>query len=482
MLLIGSANAMVGMDAGWAVLAAGGSALDAVEATINAVEDDPADRTVGYGGLPGLLGDVELDASIADGETRRAGAVAALRGYRHAITVARAVMERTPHVLLAGEGAAMLADEVGLAREELLTAEAREEWRAGLERAGVAGADADGRSLAAQAHATHAAFRAHLAHLLAGAAAQSTQRVADPKRSAGTVNVLAVDRDGRIVSGVSTSGWPWAYPGRVGDSAVIGAGNYADSRYGAASCTGSGEQALRAGTACAVVSALARGASLEAACEAALSDLCALDDVAPDERMMNLIAVDRDGRHHAVTSHRGISYVVREDGMDGPELRPRHVVDLAGRPVRDAAASPSAADRQPVRSAAAPGPTAGAPYAQAIRAGGFVFVSGQLPVDVTTGELVAGGIAEQTEQAMRNLQAVLEAAGSSLGQLVKTTVFLRSRDDWPVMNDVYRRFVGASPPARTALEVGRLGRGALVEIDAIARVAVPDPSADGAGS
>src|SRR6476661_7052029 len=133
MMIIGSVNGAIGLPAAWAILEAGGSALDAVEAATRVVEDNPEDHTVGYGGYPNLLGQVELDASIMDGTTLRAGAVGALRGYRHPISVARRVMEELPHVLLVGEGAARFADELGMPCEQLLTPETERAWRAGID-------------------------------------------------------------------------------------------------------------------------------------------------------------------------------------------------------------------------------------------------------------------------------------------------------------------------------------------------------------
>jgi 2-iminobutanoate/2-iminopropanoate deaminase len=124
--------------------------------------------------------------------------------------------------------------------------------------------------------------------------------------------------------------------------------------------------------------------------------------------------------------------------------------------------------RTRVETPLAPGPTADAPYSQAIAFGDLVFASGQLPVVAATGRPTDGGIEAQTEQVMLNLEAVLKAAGSNLDQLLKTTVYLRTRDDWEAMNNVYRKFVGRCPPARTAVEVGRLAHGALIELDAIA--------------
>ena len=123
-----------------------------------------------------------------------------------------------------------------------------------------------------------------------------------------------------------------------------------------------------------------------------------------------------------------------------------------------------------VRTEAAPAPFQGAPYSQAIKAGGFVFVSGQLALRPGEKELMAGEIAGQTEQALTNLRAILEEAGSSLDQLVKTTVFLQNLDDFAGMNEVYAKYVGATPPARSTVEVAKLPSGALVEIEAIALV------------
>ena len=121
-----------------------------------------------------------------------------------------------------------------------------------------------------------------------------------------------------------------------------------------------------------------------------------------------------------------------------------------------------------VRTEAAPAPFQGAPYSQAIKANGFVFVSGQLALEPGAKELVPGEIAEQTEQVFANLGAILEAAGSSLAQLVKTTVFLQRLDDFSGMNEVYAKHVGGTPPARSTVEVAKLPSGALVEIEAIA--------------
>jgi len=124
--------------------------------------------------------------------------------------------------------------------------------------------------------------------------------------------------------------------------------------------------------------------------------------------------------------------------------------------------------REVVRTAGAPAPFQGAPYSQAIKTDGLVFVSGQLGLKPGEQVLVPGGVAEQTEQVFANLRAILKAAGSGLDRIVKTTVFLQSLDDFATMNEVYARHIGDAPPARSTVEVAKLPSGALVEIEAVA--------------
>ena len=128
------------------------------------------------------------------------------------------------------------------------------------------------------------------------------------------------------------------------------------------------------------------------------------------------------------------------------------------------------AGKEVIRTDRAPGPFQGAPYNQAIRIGDFVFVAGQLGTVLETGELAGPSVGEQTEQIMRNMGAILEAAGSGLEKLVKTTVFLLDLGDFGGMNEVYARHVGDSPPARSTIGISQLPSGARVEIEAIAHV------------
>jgi beta-aspartyl-peptidase (threonine type) len=309
MIVVTSANGIVGIRAAIDILRAGGSALDAVEAATRLVEANPDDHTVGYGGYPNVLGEVELDASIMDGRTLRAGAVGALKGYKYPISVARKVMEELPHVLLVGDGAARFAAEMGFESENLLTEEA-----AKIYRQGISGALPESE-------------RDWMADGIEGNVARLARITADPERAAGTVNFIAQDRDGDIACAVSTSGWAWKYPGRLGDSPIIGAGNYADNRHGACGCTGWGELALRCSTAHSVVLYQRLGFGLEQACRQAMYDLAhATHD--PTTVIMSMVAINRDGRPIGLTTVPGRTYVWMTPEMDEPVEEPRIVIDL----------------------------------------------------------------------------------------------------------------------------------------------------------
>jgi beta-aspartyl-peptidase (threonine type) len=303
LLLVASRNAGVGMVDAMEVLRSGGSAVDAVVAAIRLVEENPDDHSVGFSGLPNLLGDVELDASLMDGRTLATGAVAALSDYQNAIELARFVMDRLPHVLVVGGGAEQLAREAGFEKRELLTPEAEAVWRSRL-----------GEDGARDAYQTRM-FE------LASSLSRDPER---PVESHGTVNVIARDGKGNLACGVSTSGWAWKFPGRVGDSPIIGAGNYADNRFGAAACTGRGEMAQRCCTAHSVVSFMRCGQSLRDALRSSAEDLHRLED--PYKSEVNIIGVDRNGDHFAVSTHQGKTYIMMTDEMDDFQELDRLVV------------------------------------------------------------------------------------------------------------------------------------------------------------
>ncbi len=310
MLIVASENAGVGIGEAMESLRAGRSVLDAVEVGIRCVEDNPHDHTVGYGGFPNLLGRVELDAALMDGRTLEAGAVAALPGYPHPISVARKVLENLPHVLLVGPGAARFAREMGFAPAELLTEEVvHEVWE---QRMQMPMSEENLRALAE---------RPDLWRCVSEAISR--------QRTHGTVNMIARDNQGNLAVGTSTAGWPMRYPGRVGDSPIVGAGLYADNRYGAAACTGTGEMAIRAGTAHSVVFYLRVGRPLAEAGRQAMADLNDLGGDYIDE--MNLVAVDAEGRHAGFSSEPGRTYIYMTDDRPGPEEVQRLVVPIRKR-------------------------------------------------------------------------------------------------------------------------------------------------------
>ena len=311
-IVIGSERSEVGLPAAMEILRSGGHALDAVEAALRACEDNLADHYVGTGGLPNARGEVELDASIMVGSSRAFGAVAALRGYPNPISVAKAVLQQLPqHALLVGDGAALFAEECGFTTAELLTAEARKLWHEALQPSAEA---VEGENT--ESSEGDEAYRA--------AALELVRRLAPHEGPWGTINVLALDRSGELVVGVSTSGYPYKYPGRVGDSAIPGAGNYCDLRYGGAACTGRGELSMRAAGARTVVERLALGDDPEQACAFMLADAAGLPDDYRAE--LRTLALTPDGRHGGAAGQPGSVYAVMTSTSTEPEMHPRRVV------------------------------------------------------------------------------------------------------------------------------------------------------------
>jgi isoaspartyl peptidase/L-asparaginase-like protein (Ntn-hydrolase superfamily) len=223
--------------------------------------------------------------------------------------VARKIMERLPHLFLVGEGAARFAREMGFQQEELLTEEARNTWLKRMQRDFP---DLDAANL--------------------DAASDLWRRViiaTDPERAGGTVNFLAMDRAGDIAGGVSTSGWAWKYPGRLGDSPVIGAGLYADNRYGAAACTGMGEMAIQAGTARSLALYMKMGMSLEEAGREAMADLDHLGSRYLGR--MNFVLMDEAGNVGGFSTAPGTSYIYWREGMAEPTEIERTAIPIKQR-------------------------------------------------------------------------------------------------------------------------------------------------------
>ena len=310
LIIIGSERSEAGIPQAMEVLRRGGSAIEAVERGLIACEDNLADHYVGTGGLPNARGIVELDASMMVGSSRAFGAVGAVKNFPNPISIARAVLEKLPqHALLVGEGAEAFADSLGFTRAELLTPEAKALWLEQLK--SVNSESIEGENTKAMTGDER--YRQ--------AAIELVKRFAPHEGPWGTINIIAMDRDGELVCGVSTSGYPYKHPGRVGDSSIPGAGNYADIRYGAAACTGRGELSLRGGTARTIIENLKSGLSPEDACLEALIEARNL----PDEFRAELrcLALTADGRHGGAAGMEGSTYTLMTENSTEPEFRPR---------------------------------------------------------------------------------------------------------------------------------------------------------------
>ena len=246
-------------EVGWQALAGGGAALDAVEKGANAVELNPEVNSVGYGGLPNADGVVELDAAIMDGPTHDCGSVAGITGTRRPISVARKLMETTPHVMLVGQQARKFALRSGFPDEDLLTTDSARrfrEWRESRSAAGVSHFEEDSHD---------------------------------------TVGVCALDSSGNLAAGCTTSGLGWKLPGRVGDSPIIGSGLYVDNAVGAAAATGNGDEIMKACLSYRAVSYMERGMGPREACEESIRYLLRKRPEHQNQGA-SVIALSKDGR------------------------------------------------------------------------------------------------------------------------------------------------------------------------------------------
>lgn len=239
-VIAGTRNAEPFLKVGSKILAEGGSSIDAVEQVIKGVESNPLDLSVGFNGFPNLLGTTELDASIMMGSTLKAGAVAGIKKYSHPISIARKVMELSPHVLLVGIGADRFAHAVGFEEETIIEPKIHQLYENTM----------NGKPLLdnfiAPGDIQQIAWRydQHIKSQLESFDFKSWYDTLSYDYH-GTVNVIAMDQNNELCSGVSTSGLALKFPGRAGDSPIIGAGNYCNGKYGAATCVGTGELAIR---------------------------------------------------------------------------------------------------------------------------------------------------------------------------------------------------------------------------------------------
>jgi N4-(beta-N-acetylglucosaminyl)-L-asparaginase len=297
------------------IIKAGGDTLDAVVAGVNIVEDDPRDDSVGYGGLPNEEGDVELDASVMHGPTRRAGAVASLRHIKNPSKVAKLVLERTDHILLVGEGALRFAVKQGFKKEDLLTEPSRKAWLAWKE--SLNPNDAWGPSPLKTARA--GGSRVSQTRLLPAEIALN-EWIEDKLRNrpTGTINCLAVDGNGDISGVTTTSGLAWKIPGRVGDSPLIGCGLYVDNEVGAAGSTGRGEECIFINGSHTVVENMRRGMSPADAAMDAIKRVAGRYGNNQEELRkfnLNFYAVNKRGEYGGAALWKGGRFAVH-DGKD----------------------------------------------------------------------------------------------------------------------------------------------------------------------
>ena len=313
-VIISSANGLEALDRGMEILRKGGDTLDAVVAAATVVEDDPNDTSVGYGGLPNEDGDVELDASVMHGPTRRAGAVASVRHIKNPARLAKTVMERTNHVLLVGPGAVRFAEAHGFERMNLLTEKARtawlawkastaENWRPGLD-------SPEWKERVTEFLDTREklAWREWVHEV-----------VTHPPT--GTINCLAVNEKGDISGTTTTSGLAWKIAGRVGDSPVIGAGLFVDNDVGAAGSTGRGEENIKISGGHTIVELMRKGMTPIEACLEALRRIARNynnDKTRLGKFYVVFYALSKDGAHGGAslwtTTRRGnrFSYAVHD--------------------------------------------------------------------------------------------------------------------------------------------------------------------------
>ena len=282
--------------AAWAILGQGGHALDAVEAGVQVPESDLKNHSVGKGGYPDRDGHVTLDASIMDADGN-CGAVAALEHIEHPISVARRVMERTPHVLLVGDGALQFALEQGFKKENLLTPEAEQAWHEWQKSAHY-----------------QPSINSEVRDYGKGAAG-----LPGGAHNHDTIGMLALDAHGRLAGACTTSGMAWKLHGRVGDSPIIGAGLYVDGEVGGATSTGVGEEVIRNAGSFLVVELMRHGRSPQAACEEAVMRIVKKRPEASKTLQVGFLAMNRAGEVGAYAIQRGFAYAVcdakKQDGL-----------------------------------------------------------------------------------------------------------------------------------------------------------------------
>ena len=261
----------------WDIIQKKGRALDAVEKGVNLCENDPKERSVGYGGRPDRDGKVTLDACIMD-EFYNIGSVAALEHIKNPISVARAVMDKTPHVMLVGEGALDFALAQGFEKENLLVSDSEREWKDWLK--------------------------------------TSQYKPIVNIENHDTIGMIALDEYGNLSGACTTSGMAYKMHGRVGDSPIIGAGLYVDNEVGAATATGHGEEVIRMTGSHLVVELMRQGRSPKQACKEAverIAKICKVRGKAMDDIQVGFIAINKKGEYGAFCLQPGFTFAVCND-------------------------------------------------------------------------------------------------------------------------------------------------------------------------
>jgi N4-(beta-N-acetylglucosaminyl)-L-asparaginase len=280
--------------ASWKILSGGGRAIDAIEAGARVPEADVNNQTVGYGGMPDRDGRVTLDACIMD-EQGNCGSVMCLEHIKHPISVARRIMEKTPHIILVAEGALKFALSEGFKKENLLTPSSEKAWKEWLKE-------------------TKYQPKINVEN-------ESYKKQDDPAMPGGkdnhdTIGILALDGQNNLSGGCTTSGMAFKMPGRVGDSPVIGAGLFVDNEVGAATATGVGEEVIRCVGSHLVVELMRQGLGPTEACRQAVERIVKRNPERAKEIQVGFLALHKDGRHGAFALHKGFSYAVRSEGEE----------------------------------------------------------------------------------------------------------------------------------------------------------------------
>ena len=262
-------------------LESGGTVVDAVEKAVMVPEADPKVMSVGYGGFPDRDGKVTLDACIMDGDCN-CGSVMFLENIMHPISVARLVMEKTPHVFLAGEGALQFALENGFKKENLLTPEAEKAWKEWMKTSNYKPPKVD-------------------------------------KNNHDTIGLLAMDEKGNMAGGCSTSGMAWKIRGRVGDSPIIGAGLYVDGDVGGATATGTGEAVIKVAGSFLIVELMRGGKSPQDACRIALERIVRKQPkyAEVNDFLVGFVAMNKAGEIGAMSYRKGLQYTLHKNGVTG---------------------------------------------------------------------------------------------------------------------------------------------------------------------